>query len=367
MYALWHPTATVRPTLSLLAGAVCSIALIGAVPSMALAARPLGPLTAGASSPFAAFGQSPVRDAVLGTQGAIKAGAALSRITVRGGTVYTPAGEPVKIYVTTSYTFGRSVIQTYANFLGSLWHSREITSLTMYVLTPVEIGPVCGYFNLACYVPSRNVLVVPGEALPGQSSLQTTIAHEYAHHIANHRSNDPWRAIAWGPKRWATYMNVCRLVSLHRAFPGDEGAHYASNPGEGWAVGYAYSNGYGWFSIVDAYWKPSLAGMAIIKQDSVRPWSGDASRILVGRLQPHGRLRTTVSTPLDGSLHLRLAAPIGALFRLRLYAGGRLVKSPPRAGRSQAIDYTVCGARQVTVTISAMRGSGKYTLTVKRP
>jgi hypothetical protein len=111
------------------------------------------------------------------------------------------------------------ILQSYANFFGSLWHAKEISHLTVFILSQGEVQGLCGENALACYSPAKEFMILAGEATRGQASLETTAAHEFGHHLATHRNNDPWKAVDWGPKRWATYMGVCRLVRQHRGVP----------------------------------------------------------------------------------------------------------------------------------------------------
>ena len=62
--------------------------------------------------------------------------------------------------------------------------------------------------------------------------------HEYGHHIALNRSNAPWPAFDWGPKRWATAAHICPRVRWNTAYPGDESLLYKLNPGEAFAEAY---------------------------------------------------------------------------------------------------------------------------------
>jgi len=89
-----------------------------------------------------------------------------------------------------------------------------------------------------CYLPDQQLLLVPGNNPSDGTKLESVLAHEYGHDIANNRSNAPWYSGAWGRKRWASYMNICRRVEAGTAFPGDEGVHYKFNPGEAWAESY---------------------------------------------------------------------------------------------------------------------------------
>ena len=68
-------------------------------------------------------------------------------------------------------------------------------------------------------------MVVPGESSGGIDAKQVA-THEYGHHVAFHRLNPPWLAVEWGPKRWASYLDVCARAATGTVFPGDEGQHY---------------------------------------------------------------------------------------------------------------------------------------------
>jgi hypothetical protein len=46
----------------------------------------------------------------------------------------------------------------------------------------------------------------------GGVPVEQALAHEYGHNIAAYRLNTPWPAIDSGPKRLATYENVCANV-----------------------------------------------------------------------------------------------------------------------------------------------------------
>src|SRR5207249_3734012 len=56
------------------------------------------------------------------------------------------------------------------------------------------------------------------------------------------RINPPWRALTWGTKRWASYMNVCAKTVSGQLHPGNEGNAYQLNPGEAFAEAYRVLN-----------------------------------------------------------------------------------------------------------------------------
>ena len=241
------------------------------------------------------------------------------------------------------------------------------SSVTVYVLSPREVSEACSSSNGGCYRSSGDLIVVRGPTVRGNIDRETVLAHGYAHHIANNRNNPPWDAAAWGPKRWATDMNVCRRVASHAAFPGAEDPkHYPLNPGEGWAGAYAFANGY---QFSDVFYRsfPNKRAKALIKQDAIHPWAGDTTRTLMHTVGRGRTTRTNVSTPLDGTLHLRLNGPKGSVLQLKLSIGNTVVKTAKANSPNQRIDYPVCGNRQFAVVVSAIRGSGSYKLVMKRP
>src|SRR5439155_24542812 len=101
-----------------------------------------------------------------------------------------------------------------------------------------EVTSICSSDADACYDPQSETIVLPGEPPPDATPVEELAAHEYGHHVANNRDNPPWDAETWGPKRWASYEGVCPRVRNGTAFPGDEGANYDLNPGEGFAESY---------------------------------------------------------------------------------------------------------------------------------
>jgi hypothetical protein len=56
----------------------------------------------------------------------------------------------------------------------------------------------------ACYIVRGAQLIFPGDAqdpVEGALNLSEILLHEYGHHIAANRRNDPWPAFAYGAKR----------------------------------------------------------------------------------------------------------------------------------------------------------------------
>ena len=118
----------------------------------------------------------------------------------------------------------------------------------------------------------------PAPIRPPTQTTEEVAAHEYGHAIAFARVNpyDPTgTAVTWGPVYWASYEGVCPRTADGQAFPGDEGAHYAQNPGEAWADTYRMLNG-GQPSLwqFDNEFYPNATDYKLARDDITNPWSG---------------------------------------------------------------------------------------------
>src|SRR3954452_23627654 len=172
----------------------------------------------------------------------LKARVARLQVHGNGGTYSTASGDSVQVLTSPQYVFDATVNQSYADFLGSLVHGSELESLTLYAAPFAEMQDICGSGAWACY--ADNLIVTTGDGPPADGvTVGDLVAHEYGHHVADHRLNDLGPAVDWGPEYWATYEEVCYRQDQGRAFPGDEGEHYALNPGEAWAETYRLMNG----------------------------------------------------------------------------------------------------------------------------
>lgn len=157
-----------------------------------------------------------------------------------GGPVVTSTGETVTLYVSDRFPQDESVRLSWANFFAWLYHGSELSTVTIYQAPIAEVEEICGPDAAGCYSPSRRILVFPGDV--GAGADADIGAHEYAHHVAATRLNDPWNSNDWGPKHWASVSGVCTRVAAGTAFPGDEGDHYTLNPGEAFAETYRILN-----------------------------------------------------------------------------------------------------------------------------
>jgi hypothetical protein len=284
------------------------------------------------------------------------------------------SGETLSIRLSKS-AFGAggdpTAARQWADFFDSLLHGTEISLIQIYLLTPTEISDICGRDALACY--GGNQLFTPAEDPASDLSAESVAAHEYGHHVAEHRVNPPWTAIDWGPKRWASAEQVCANERAGRFVPGAEDAqNYQFNPGEGWAETYRYLNEqrlglpHAPWEIVSDDFFPSAATLAAAQLDITSPWSSSTRVSLAGSVSKKAKTRTfAVQTPLDGTLSLSLQAAKGERLSFDLLSSStRLVH---RTGRTFSASTKVCGQRTLRARVTRLAGSGRFSLAVSRP
>jgi hypothetical protein len=234
-----------------------------------------------------------------------------------GGPGIASTGESVTVYLSDAFPQDESVRATWLNFFAWLNHGSELSSLTVYVALLSEVQQYCGPEAAGCYNPATKVLIIPGDLDPGVDF--DIAAHEYGHHIAANRRNDPWDSNGYGPKRWATYTGVCARVTAGTAFPGDEGSHYTLNTGEAFAEAYRAleeSRGvYPWAHlplVVDASFTPNAGSESAALADVQQPWTGPSSTTWDGHFTaPTVGLTATVGRTV--SLKTAAATPVKAL------------------------------------------------------
>lgn len=282
-----------------------------------------------------------------------------------GGVYTAKSGAQVTIYSSRYYPVDESVNQAAADFIGSLVHGPEISAVKIYFAPPAEVGILC-YTQDAdgCYFPDTGEIVTIGEDTQW-STVEQVVTHEYGHHVANNRLNDPWPAITYGTKRWATYEGVCAKEAAGTAFPGDEAEHYFQNPGESFAESFMHLNmqklglsepqwGY------DPMFTPDGGALAAIEQDVLKPWKDDAIKRWSGRFTRRGQAKTfTFKTPLDGVFASQLRGPHGSTLRLSGPAEIKRISSTLSAG-------LVCGQRTVSARFVA-GGPGRFIAAVAIP
>src|SRR5262249_7712038 len=217
--------------------------------------------------------------------------------------------------------------------LASLVHGSELSTVTVLLSTSGEISRFCGKDALACYSDRGALLYAPGEDPSSSLSAEAVIAHEYGHHVAANRSNAPWRALDWGPRRWASSMQVCAATKQGRLYPGAEDpVRYEENPGEGWAETYRVLNQRKlglpestWDIVTQALY-PTSAALTAAEQDVKTPWTTNTTSTLTGTVTRTSRTRAyTVTTPLDGTLKLTLRTSRGLRVSFDVFASSTRV------------------------------------------
>jgi hypothetical protein len=290
-----------------------------------------------------------------------------------GGVYTSAAGERVAIHLAVAYPRDDDVAQQWADFLGSLVHGSELSLTSLYLAPPDEVRMLCAAEADGCYDGSRIVAVGDSSAGIAPTSV---VAHEYGHHIAEHRLNPPWRAIDWGPKRWSSAVGVCARAAAGTAFPGDEGLHYAFNPGEAFAESYRVLNEtraalpLAW-TIVDGSFAPTPQLLQAVEQDVVHPWTGPTTQTVRGSFR--GRApswRLPLATPLDGDLDVVLRVPPSTAASLVLVGsdGAVLARGLLAPDGRETLHFTICGQRSLVVVVKREVGHGRaFTLSVTQP
>jgi hypothetical protein len=291
-----------------------------------------------------------------------------------GGEYRTPAGEAVTIYASNSYPVDPALGQRWADFLGSLVHGPELSTVTVLLTTAEQISRFCGTDAVACYSARGALLYTPGEDPGSDLSAEAVITHEYGHHVAANRSNVPWRALDWGPKRWASSMQVCAKARKGLLVPGAEDAvQYTENPGEGWAETYRVLNerkaglAEAPWQIVEQSLYPTPAALAAAEQDVTSPWQAGTTATQTAVLSRTKKTRTfAVRTQLDGTLKMTLKAAAGMRVSLDVLAGS--VRAAHVAStRASSRTFTVCGARSYRFRVTDLVGRGSVSVTVSQP
>ncbi len=246
------------------------------------------------------------------------------------------------------------------DFLASRVHGDEIGSLAVYVGTPTEITRLCGGGEgvVACYAIDEGRMYVPGESVHG-IPVEYPLTHEYGHHVASWRLNSPWDALDWGAKNWSSAVRVCAGVRRGLLFPGNQGAHYWDDPGEGFADGYAHLHYPNTPWNYNRMMRPTPAALAAIRRDVLHPWTGPRVRTFHGRVGPHKRSRTFhIRATLDGDLAATLTAPRGSVYSVQAETPGFATGRRLRDGGGLGTEW--CRQRKVdkiALTVRRLKGS----------
>jgi hypothetical protein len=368
--ASWHlePQATLHPRRRWLT--LCAAAVLTAL--VAAAAAQSAPLRRLKTPDVADIGRAaaPFSDSIISAP----ATRALAPNGYWGGQYRTAAGESVTIYASNSYPVDPALGQRWADFLASLLHGAELSTVTVLLSTPAQISSVCGSDALACYSARGALLYAPGEDPSSDLSAEAVITHEYGHHVAANRLNTPWDALDWGPKRWASTIQVCARTKKDELAPGAEDpVRYEVNPGEGWAETYRVLNQRR-LGVPESPWEivsqalyPTSASLTAAAQDVSTPWQADTTTARSGSVTRTARTRTySIATALDGTLKVNLRSSAGLRVALDVYASSTRVAHAAGAG-TLARSATICGARTYRVRVTELRGKGSFRLSVTKP
>jgi hypothetical protein len=293
----------------------------------------------------------------------------------RGGPTVASTGETVDVRVSEGLSAETSTPEAWAEFLTHLEHGPELAQLTLYIVTFEEMQAVCSDQALGCY--AANTIVAPGETA-FDTTPEEIVRHEYGHHVAFHRLNPPWAAVDWGPKRWASALNVCARVAQNALYPGNESTQYRLNPGEAWAETYRILQERkagittGSWQIVDSSFFPSDAVLQVAEQDVVHPWTGPTTRTFtrVFRKKTARVWWIPLSTPLDGDYRLAATVPERGTVDVALVSSNRssVVKRAQWVGqRSKRAAGTICGQRSLFVRVTEKGLLGRVRVTVTTP
>lgn len=350
-----------------------AVAVSGAALLVALVASATG--TSPEASRPAASAYAPAVDSAAGTALSSRA-LARAAISWRGGPITASTGETVNVFVSDALPLETSTPEGWAEFLVGLTHGPEISLLTTNIATLDEVQEICGSRALGCY--ARNQMVSLGETLPDGATAEEVVRHEYGHHIAMHRLNPPWAAIDWGPKQWASAADVCGRVARNEAFPGNQGANYALNPGEAWAevyrlmderkAGITTAN----WPIIAPSFLPAESALLAAERDVAAPWRAGRSTLFT---RVFGKATKKVwwiplSTPLDGDLRINATLPSGAKHEIALVGPDRrrVIRRAQWVGqRVKRITGSVCGQRTLFVRVTQAGALGRVRVSVATP
>jgi len=298
---------------------------------------------------------------------------ARAEATFHGGPTVTSTGETVDVLVSDSLSAETATPEGWAEFFAHLVHGPELAQLQAYIATIDEVQEICGTRALGCY--ARDQLVAPAEAAFDTSAAEV-VRHEYGHHVAAHRLNEPWAAIDWGPKRWASAANVCARVTRKEAYPGDEGSNYAVNPGEAWAEVYRLMDERtagittATWPIISQSFFPDAGDLAAAEQDVLRPWAAPRTRHFT---KTFGKKAARVwwiplATPLDGNVRVSATVPsAGSTVDVALVASNRrtVVRHAGWVGqRVKSLDGSICGQRSMFVRVTQTGLLGRVRVSV---
>jgi hypothetical protein len=291
-----------------------------------------------------------------------------------GGTYRAFTGESVTVYASSSYPVDAAIGQRWADFLATLVHGSELSSVIVFLAPDTEVSRLCGTDAVACYSSQDKLLIAPGDDPEANLSAEAVVTHEYGHHVEANRSNAPWDALDYGTKRWASSIQACARARQGELAPGAEDpVQYDVNPGEGFAESYRVLNerkagrAETPWQIVSNVLYPNDAALAALELDVTTPWQSDTTTTSKARFTRATRTRTfNVATPLDGTLKVSLRPSAGTRLTVDVFAASKRVAHAAAAG-TVARSTTICGQRTYRIRVHALRGNGSFSLAVSKP
>ena len=246
-------------------------------------------------------------------------------------------------------------------FFAALPHGPELDALTVIVAPPAEVTRGCGRGADGCYRALLRQIVMPGAAGPSDPYAADIARHEYGHHLAASSDNTPFDS-SLGTKRWFTYERICARLRAG-LLSDDVSMPYELSPAEGFAEAYRLTAGgsrHAW--IVDPALFPDRGARRAILADARRPWAGGRERRFAGRLSQRHPVRTLrLHVPLDGTVRA-VAEGSGPLrLRMTLSDHGKVI------ARGTRVRYVDCGRRLLRLGVHALRGSGRFSVSVTVP
>jgi hypothetical protein len=167
---------------------------------------------------------------------------------------------------------------------------------------------------------------------------------------------------------------VCSKARKGVYYPGDETeAHYAQNPGEGFAEAYRVLNERR-LSLSEAPWDivtnalyPDDNALTLLEQDITTPWTKNRALTRTGAVSSSTKSRSfVIQTPLDGRLTVRMSSSARVSFRLDVLSptATRLAQA---SGRNVSASAAICGQRALRVRVNRVSGAGAFKLAISLP
>ena len=275
--------------------------------------------------------------------------------------------------VSDSLPLQTSTPEGWAEFLAGLTHGPEIRELRTYIVTFGEVQEICGSRALGCYELTRWSRRGGGRGHLSGGGRPTRVRPPRG--VSPSELTVVGRRL--GPEALGERGQRVREVSRREAFPGDEGAKYARNPGEAWAEAFrlmderkAGITTATWPIVAQSFF-PNEAALQAAEQDVLQPWAAASTRAFT---KVFGKKTAKVwwiplATPLDGDS--------GSTRRLRMAARPRSRSSTrpthrPQAcavGRPapQAARSSICGRRSLFVRVTHTGALGRVRVSVTAP